>query len=331
MSGGGNPGSSGGGTGGSQTPSWAGGTYPDTFDPKTLGTKFFSDLSRTYDQGPKVNPFSDFVDYSGQTKNAISGGIGDFNRASGQLRGAAYGGVGSQNPFYLSGPDFSKGFVGDLAGGRVDLGNNYDSGILKDVAGGKYLAKGGNPYLEGALRSTRDDILKDVGSQFTSSGRFGGGSYVDKAVDSLSTAENTARLGQYNQDYGNMIQALGLQDSARMRDVNGRLQGLGLQQGQAADRRSQFETEYGRKMGALDRIDAGRARSLGYSGLLDSKAKEKRLSDQAMWGNQNDAGYNHLAKYLGLLRGGDSANETNKPLSIWDILGGVGSFVEDVL
>ena len=106
---------------------------------------------------------------------------------------------------------------------------------------------------------------------------------------------------------------------------------LGMQTGQAADRRAQFDTEYDRKTGAMDRMDEATARALGYSGLTDSKLREKTLSDQAAWDNKNDSSFNHLAKYLGLMRGGDSANETNKPLSIWDILGGVGQTVGSFL
>ena len=42
-----------------------------------------------------------------------------------------------------------------------------------------------------------------------------------------------------------------------------------------------------------------------------------------MWDAQNNAGYNHIAQYMNLVNGGK--DNTNQPLSLWDILGGVGS------
>lgn len=419
-------------------PSYQGGDVPKTFDPKDLGTKFFSDMERVYGQGPKVNPISSFVDYSGETKNLIGQGINNSAAAARELGGVATGGVGSSNPFYLSGPDYSGGFVDDLAGGRVDLGNDYKSGnigaigaggpvgntyrggnldaiaaggptgntyktgriadiaggasvgndyktgVVGDAAAGRLLGTG-NPFLEAELQKTRDNIATDVNATFASNGRFGSDIHASGLSEGLADAENTARFNQYNTDYARMIEALGLQDTAAGRDVDrqvqamglqdqaagrdldrqfqtlgrqddaamrdlasqlqvlgyqdqaagrdvaGRLQGLDMQAGQAADRRGQFETEYGRKLDAMDRIDAGTATGLGYAGLLDSKMRERNLADQEAWSNANDPDFNHLAKYLGLLRGGDSANETNKPLSIWDIIGGVGSTVGSFL
>lgn len=274
-------------------PSFEGGTVPKTFDPKDLGTKFFSDMERVYNKGPVVNPIADFTDYSGDTKKLIADGINNAGVVKNQLNGVATGKVGSSNPFYLSGPDFTKGITGD-------------------VAAGKYLGKG-NPFLNAEIEKTRDNVSNDVNSTFASNGRFGADIHAEGLGEGLATAENSARFNQYNTDYDNMMEA------------------LGLQTGQAADRRSQFDTEYKRKTGALDRIDEANATALGYSGLNDSKLREKKLSDQAMWDSKNNSGFNHLAKYLGLLRGGDSANETNKPLSLWDIIGGIGQTVGSFL
>jgi len=89
-------------------------------------------------------------------------------------------------------------------------------------------------------------------------------------------------------------------------------------------RMQNFDTEYNRMLGA-------QGQGLALSGLLDSKNAEKTAADSTMWDRNYNAPFNHLAQYMGLLRGGDSANETNKPLSIWDILGGVGSVVGSIL
>lgn len=235
MAGGGKTNAAGGGTGGSTTPSWAGGGSVSTFDPKTFGTTVMSDASKTYQKGPVINPVNPFTDYSDTTKGLIQGGI-DRN---GAMQGnSAISGMASGN----------------------NLGN-------------------GNPFLNQALSDTRAGVMDSLGDEFSSFGRYGGGSMVDTAVDRIAPAENAARLGQYNQDVSNMFAA----NSA---------------------------------------LDASNANALGYAGLLDSKAKEKTEADATMWDRQNNAEYNHLAKYLGLLRGGEG-DETNKPANFWDIAGNV--------
>jgi len=168
--------------------------------------------------------------------------------------------------------------------GLIDSGLARNSAMqgnstLQGMASGNYLGNG-NPYLNDQLQQTRDNVLKDVSSQFTNSGRFGGGSYVDTAVGSLANAENSARFGQYNTDVSNMFNA----NSA---------------------------------------LDASNANALGYSGLLDSKAKELTAANQQQWDATHNADFNQIAKYLGLLNG--NQDNTNKPVSLWDILGGVGS------
>lgn len=107
-------------------------------------------------------------------------------------------------------------------------------------------------------------------------------------------------------------------------DIHAQGLATGLADSENAARASNFETEWQRMLGA-------QGQGLGLSGLLDSKAAEKTAADATMWDRTNNAPFNHLAQYLGLLRGGDSANETNKPVSIWDILGGIGSTVGSFL
>ncbi len=262
-------------------PSFAGGSTPDTFDPKAFGTTLFSDANRIYQQGPKNNPIPSFTDYSADTKNLIAQGRG--NNAS--LR---------------------SGLLGQIANGGVNIGPDYKTGVVGDVASGKYLEQGGNPYLEKSLADSRDNILRDVGSQFTTSGRFGGGSYIDTAVDSLASNENNARLGQYNTDYRNMVEALGLQGGQDQGNLDRQIQARGL-------------------------LDASTAQSLGYAGLLDSKAAEKTASDREMWTLMNDPGYAHVAKYINLLNGGNANENTNRPVGFWDILGGIGSAAGAIL
>lgn len=109
------------------------------------------------------------------------------------------------NP-YSDFTDYTQGTKNLISQGMQQAGDVAGNSILKNMASGSMLGNG-NPYLNDALAQTRDNILKDVGSQFTSSGRFGGGSYVDRAVGDISNAENTARFGQYQNDIQNMYGA----------------------------------------------------------------------------------------------------------------------------
>ena len=99
-----------------------------------------------------------------------------------------------------------------------------------------------------------------------------------------------------------------------------------------AARSANFENEYNRFLGANQTLQGANATGLGYSGLLDSKAAEKTAADSAMWDRNNNANFNHIAQYLGLLNGSGGAEApTNKPVSFWDILGGIGSTIGSFL
>lgn len=275
MAGGGQAGRGGrSGGGASGQPSWNGGAVQKQFDPKDFGSQIFGDAQRIYQQGPQVNPISSFTDYSKQTKGLIDQGL--------------------QNN-----QDLRNGNIGDIARGGVNIGPDYTTGIMGDVAAGRYLGNG-NPYLNDAIRQTQENVSNDVNSTFASNGRFGADIHAQGLGQGLANAENTARFNQYNTDYGNMTQALGLQ-------------------GQQANNNLDWQTR------ARGMLDNGTAQALGYSGMLDSKAQQRNDARRQMWDSQHNAGYNHIAQYLGLLNGNGDA--TNKPLSIWDILGGVGSAV----
>lgn len=171
--------------------------------------------------------------------------------------------------------DYTQGTKNLIGQGMQQAGNIAGNTTLQQMASGSMLGNG-NPYLNDALSQTRDNILKDVGSQFTSSGRFGGGSYIDRAVGDIANAENTARFGQYQNDIQNMY-------------------------------------------GAQSALNNATATGLGYSNLLDQKAKEQTASDQKMWDLQNNAPYARITQALGALQG--TNGQTNTPTSLWDILG----------
>jgi hypothetical protein len=273
MAGGGNPGASGGGSGGNKKLSYQGGSVPDTFDTKTFGTTLMSDASKTYQQGPKVNPYSSYVPYTPETKGLI--------------------GQGLQNN-----TDLRASNIGNIAKGGVNIGPDYTTGIMGDVAAGKYLG-GGNPYLNQYINQTNDQVSQDVNSTFASNGTFGSDVHAKGLSEGLANADNTARFNQYNTDFANMTGALGAQ-------------------GQQAN--NNLAQEYA----AQNQIGASTAQAAGYSSLLDQKAQEKRLSQQQQWDAKHNANYNNIAKYFNLINGAGT-DPTNKPANIWDYINAAGS------
>jgi hypothetical protein len=135
-------------------------------------------------------------------------------------------------------------------------------------------------------------------------------------ADSLrQTRENTTdgvnRAFASDGTWGSNIHAEGLARGLADSENNARMQN--------------FDTEYNRMLGA-------QGQGLALSGLLDSKAAEKTAADSTMWDRNNNGNFNHLAQYLGLLNGAGGADApTNKPVSFWDILGGIGSTVGSFL
>jgi hypothetical protein len=256
-------------------PSYSGGSAPSTFDPKQFGTTLFSDLSRAYSAGPKVNPIANYTPLSGGTQGLINQG-------------------------FQNNADLRSGLIGQLAnGGKLPGMPDYSTGPVSRMAAGDYLT-GGNPYLEGNLATTRNNTLRDVGSQFENSGRFGGSSYIGDATHALADSENAARGAQYNTDAGNMYTALGLQQQGAQTNLSNQVQARGL-------------------------LDSSTAQALGYSGLTDANNRELTASNQDMWSRTNNQNFNHIAQYLSALTGSAPNDNTNRPIGLWDILGGLGT------
>lgn len=220
--------------GGGKTPGSGGSTAPGSTGPFTWNG---AKPQGTFD--PKTFGTTLFGDLDAAYRQGPKAGIPSYNPYTPETLGLIHGGIDS----------------------------------VKDVAGGGWLG-GGNPYFEQSLQSTRDNILKDLGGQFTNSGRFGGGSYIDTATHSLADSENSARMAN-------------------------------------------FENEWNRMLGA-------QGQGLGLSGLLDSKNAELIRSNQEQEAQLDP--FNFIAKNYGLLTSGNGAAEnTNKPLSLWDIIGGIDS------
>lgn len=111
-----------------------------------------------------------------------------------------------------------ESMAGDLRGrlgGLADMafgeqpGLAAASGYLGDVLGGKYLGQG-NPYMQGMINATAEDVGNHVNSTFGRAGRTGGGYHVESLSEGLGNAENGLRYADYNNERGQMMQAAGL-------------------------------------------------------------------------------------------------------------------------
>lgn len=104
--------------------------------------------------------------------------------------------------------------AGDIRGHLPQLGNMAfgqqpglaaAQGYANDVLGGKYLGQG-NPYLEGMIGQTRNNVGNQVNSTFSMAGRTGGGNNVQRLGEGLANAENNLRYQDYSSERDRMAQ-----------------------------------------------------------------------------------------------------------------------------
>ena len=79
--------------------------------------------------------------------------------------------------------------------------------LVNDTLAGKYL--NGNPYLDGMLGKTRENITNNVQSQFAGAGRYGSDYNVGELSRQLADAENQMRYQNYGQERAYQNEAIG--------------------------------------------------------------------------------------------------------------------------
>lgn len=79
--------------------------------------------------------------------------------------------------------------------------------LVNDTLAGKYL--NGNPYLDGMLNKTRENITNNVQSQFAGAGRYGSDYNVGELSRQLADAENQMRFQNYGQERAYQNEAIG--------------------------------------------------------------------------------------------------------------------------
>lgn len=125
---------------------------------------------------------------AGQISGVVSGNQGNLDAQAGQIRG------------------FLPGLGEKAFGDNPALG--AATGYATDVLGGKYLNS--NPYLDGMISQTANDVSDRVNSLFAKSGGSLGTQHAGILTRELANAENQLRFGNYSQERQNQQGAAGL-------------------------------------------------------------------------------------------------------------------------
>lgn len=177
----------------------------------------------------------------------------------------------------IAGGGLTGGQQGAMAGTKA-LGGQYgDLGEAYDPNSAAY-----KTLRQGVI----DDTLTNVGSGFTASGRFGGGSYIDSASKGVGSA--VAGL-----DYNNM-----------QTDINNQYRSLDSQKGI-------YDTLFGQgQQGLMNKNDAlGQKLAIGAG--QDANRTGQRLGEYDWWNRKNNAELDRLLKIGSGFGGGavDAANQ----------------------
>ena len=246
-----------------------------------------------------------------KTTDMLLGGLQDAYKGGVSVYGQPlYTGPGNTTrSAWNSGIDNAYGLLG--AGGLT----GQQSGAMTGLGGlGSHYAGLGQAYdpNSSAYKTLRqgviDDTLSNLGSQFTASGRFGGGSYVDTASQGLGDA--LAGL-----DYSNM-----------QNDINNRYRSLDAQRGVFGDVFGMGQQQINNRNAAVDQLT-----QIGAAQDADSLAG--RLADYDLFTRTNDADWEAISRASSILSGtaGASGSTTTNNIPWWSALLGtaatVGSFL----
>ena len=78
-------------------------------------------------------------------------------------------------------------------------------GYYDDTISGKFL--GGNPYMDGMIQQTGENVSNRVNSNFSSAGRYGSDYHTGELTRGLADAENNMRFSNYANERGMQNQA----------------------------------------------------------------------------------------------------------------------------
>lgn len=112
--------------------------------------------------------------------------------------------------------------MGQRYGATAGKGNAFTS----DVIGGKFMS--GNPYIRNIMGQMGEQILGDVGSAFSSAGRYGSGAYTGVLADSLGDAYSQLLYGNYNDEMNRRMAATQMANEAQAANAQQQLAQMAL-------------------------------------------------------------------------------------------------------
>lgn len=172
-----------------------------------------------------------------------------------------------------------------------------------------------------------DDTLSNLGSQFTASGRFGGGSYIDTASqglgDALAGLDYTNMQNNINNQYRSLDAQRGIfGDTFNMGQtgVGNTLAGLSGQAGVAGQQFGMGQQALTNQQDAINSLT-----QIGAAQDADSLAG--RLADYDLFTRTNDADWEAISRASSILSGtaGASGSTTSNTVPWWAAIAGLGA------
>ena len=239
-------------------------------------------------------------------------GIGQRDAMTGLSSvGAGYADIGA-NGGLTAGQSAAKAGLGGLGSQYAGLGTAYDP----NSAAYKTLRQG-----------VIDDTLSNLGSQFTASGRFGGGSYVDTASEGLGEAlaglDYTNMQNNVNNQYRSLDAQRGIFGDQFGMDQTGTQNRFGALAGQAAGLGAQFGMGQQALQNRNDAVD----RLTGIGSAIDASQLASRMADYDLFTRKQDADWEARARASSILGGtaGASGSTTSNTVPWWAAIAGLGA------
>jgi hypothetical protein len=148
-------------------------------------------------------------DAVGNVGSVIGGNQGNLDEQAGQIRG------------FL--PGLGERAFGDNPG--LDAATGY----AQDVLGRKYLSEG-NPYMQGMIDQTGNDVINRVNNLAARSGASLGTQHFGIASKELANAENSLRYQNYSNERNAQTQAAGMMPALNQAQYAGVMPYLAAQQ-----------------------------------------------------------------------------------------------------
>lgn len=111
-------------------------------------------------------------------------------------------------------------------GQRYNATAGRGNAFTSDVIGGKFMS--GNPYIRNIMGQMGEQILGDVGSAFSSAGRYGSGAYTGVLADSLGDAYSQLLYGNYNDEMNRRMAATQMATDAQAANAQQQLAQMAL-------------------------------------------------------------------------------------------------------